>query len=336
MSINKSVTTGNRNGKLTSEELKRCVLSIIKRRRAEVLCGAGLGEDCASFAVGAGTGTAGLASSEREAEILVSSDPITSAEKDIGSLAVIINCNDISAGGGEPFALTLTLIMPTTGSAEEISAIVRDAEAEATRQNVEIIGGHTEFSDAVTRPIVSATVFGFAKKHRRATACEAGDVLIMSKSAGLEGSFLLAEKHKAKLTHAEYTEAVSYKNLLSVRKDCEIAVGAGAVSLHDVTEGGVMGAVAELSEGAGLVATIYKDKVPVTAVTKKLAEAEGLDPLTMLASGAVIITATVAGAEGIIIALAKAGITATVIGRLEKGRQAEGAGLGTPKVGAKC
>ena len=170
-----------RAGKLTGKELKDNVLSVISHRREEILNSARLGGDCARIALGA--------------DMLVHADPVTGEAVNIGSLAVEVSANDVIAAGGEPVAFLLTLILPESCDACDVKRIMTDAEREAVAWNAEIVGGHTEFSSAVTRPVVNAVAIGKAVDGWLPHTPEAGDAVVVTKTLGIEGTVILADMY---------------------------------------------------------------------------------------------------------------------------------------------
>ena len=226
-----------KSGKLTTQELRENVLDKIERFRPEVLLSAALGEDCAALSI--------------DDVILVSSDPITAVveTEKLGSLCVTVCCNDVAANGGEPVAMTLTIIMPVTCGAGDVGVIMDGAVKEAKRLNVEIVGGHTEFSDCVVRPIVSGTAIGKVKRVLKKTDLQPGDRLFVTKSLALEGTCILADIVKPALTEEEKRTLERFNSSLSVSRESVALSKLDSVSaMHDVTEGGVLGAAL----GAGL------------------------------------------------------------------------------------
>jgi Hydrogenase maturation factor len=141
-----------RAGKLSSSELNEAVFSNTAPTRAEVLLSSRLAEDCAAV--------------QSDGVILLTTDPITAAGKNLGKLAVLVSSNDIVASGGEPFCCLLTIIAPPTADVSDIAEIMADARAAAAGVNADIVGGHTEFSDAVTRNVVSCTMLGKTKSYQ--------------------------------------------------------------------------------------------------------------------------------------------------------------------------
>lgn len=294
-----------RTGKLASGELREAVLSRIGHRRDEVVTGAAIGEDCASFTA--------------DGLILISSDPVTGETANIGSLAVRVATNDIWAGGGEPFLLMLTIIAPVTYTPQDIAAIMDDAEAEAKRQNVEIAGGHTEFSDAVNRVIVSCTAVGKAHKHFKVAGARQGDAVIVTKHVALEGTALLAEAFYKDLKNIlpgdVLEEALKLTAHTGVGQESRIARDLNVTSMHDITEGGVYGAISELCERAGAGARIHTASIPLLPCTVAICAALGANPYRLVSSGSMLITTP--EPRAVIDAIEKTGIKATQIGVIE-------------------
>lgn len=266
------------------------------------MSGAALGEDCAAFR------TDGL--------VLISADPITGATEHIGRLAMKVAFNDVLAAGGEPMLAMLTILAPTSGTPEEISDIVAEAEAEAAVLNVEIAGGHTEFTSAVNRYVVTVTAIGRAEKHLKSTYMKAGDTLLLTKDAGLEGTAILAtdKRFAEALPLEERLLAVKLAEKTDVRTDAVLARENGARSMHDVTEGGVFGAVCEITESANLGAEIIVDNIPIREITKKICKIANADPYRMLSSGCLLIACDCP--EKLLSAFEEAGEKITVIGKV--------------------
>lgn len=289
-----------RQGKLSSAELKQNVLEIIKHRRPEVVCGAQLGEDCAEFS---GCG-----------RFLISTDPITGKTESIGSLAIKVSCNDVIASGGEPFLAMLTIIAPPEATPNDIRKIMLDAESEAKKMNLEIAGGHTEFSDSVTRIIASCTVIGKTNHHITATSPKEGDSIIVTKDVALEGLHIIAENYAKELdlTESEIKEAKSYSDSLNIAIEGRVCRDSDISSMHDITEGGVFGAISEVCEGSGLGAELYVEKIPVTKLGKKIAKKLDINNYRLLSSGSLLVTTS--KPKELIDKLKDAGIKATEIG----------------------
>ncbi|MBQ3488344.1 MAG: AIR synthase, partial [Clostridia bacterium] len=194
-------------GKLENSELESLILSKFKRIRPESLTVPRVGEDCAAL--------------DFEGDLIVMSmDPITSAgDKSLGLLSVHVNCNDAICMGAEPVGLLVTLLLPPDYPTEGIGRIADDLAAAARVANVDILGGHTEYTDAVTRPVTCTSVVARMPKDRKLPGLQAGDDLVMTKFAALEGTAILATEHEKELSSlppALLREAEGYFSLLSI------------------------------------------------------------------------------------------------------------------------
>lgn len=293
-------------GKLDNDELKKLVLDRLPTPDRFVISGPAIGVDCAILRFCDG-------------QVILSADPITGAAADIGRLAVNIACNDIAACGIRPTALLMVVIAPPQTTREEISKLADQAASAAKKLNVSIIGGHTEISDAVTRFVVTTTAIGFTYGNQviQASGGRAGDAIVMTKTAGLEGTAILAADHADQLsvlTEQEFKEARSLINLVSVVEEGSTGGDLGVNAMHDATEGGILGASWELAAASGLGCEIQADKIPVLPLTAKICDYLKINPLRLIASGSMIIAAP--DPDKLIQELNGKGILGTVIGRL--------------------
>ena len=303
-----------RQGKLTNQQLDSLILSKFAHTRREVVCSPHVGVDCAAVDLGGRIA-------------VLSTDPITSADKNLGSLTVHVSCNDAAAAGAEPIGILVTLLIPPGGTEEEIG-LVADELAEAARlANIEIIGGHTEVTAAVTRMVTCATVIARAGKNGiiAPNGMREGDDIVMTKAGGIEGTAVIASDfpQRCGLSEAELEEARGFMEMVSVVREGLFCADNGATAMHDITEGGVYGAAWEMAEASGCGMEIWPDKVPFYPVTIKVCEKCGLDRFRLLSSGSMLVACP--DGEAMVKGLAGIGIPAAVIGR------AGGSGVRTDK-----
>lgn len=289
-------------GKLSNEQLERLVLEKYKRTRPEALSAPTVGEDCAVLDLGGDL-------------TVLSTDPITSAAGHIGRLSVHINCNDAAAAGAEPVGILVTLLAPPSATEEEISHIAEELSKTAREVGVDVLGGHTEVTDSVTRYVTSTTVVARLEKGRRLTGMRAGDDILVTKWAGLEGTILVATdfRDKLRLAQSEYDEIQSWLYALSVVPEGRFAAARGAHAMHDITEGGVYGAAWEMSYVAGVGITLHPERINIHPLTARICGEMGLDPMRLLSSGCMLIACE----DGAALAagLQAEGIPAAVIGK---------------------
>ncbi len=300
-------------GKLPNSLLPR-MLAKLPALGPRVLMGPGVGEDAAQISFGAVT-------------LIAKSDPITFASDLIGWYAVQVNANDVAASGGTPKWFMATVLLPEESGpslAEEIFGQVGEAAAEL---GVEVIGGHTEVTIGLPRPIICGAMLGEAPASGAISTAGArpGDAVILTKGIAIEGASLLARELGERLRS---TGAVDGQILdraagylfdpgISVAKDARIAIEAGGVtSMHDPTEGGLSNALAEVSEASGFGMEIDETAATVLPEAEAMCRALDVDPWGLISSGALLITARPGTADNMVMSLRAGGCAPATIGRV--------------------
>ncbi|MFW5981133.1 MAG: AIR synthase family protein [bacterium] len=300
-------------GKIPGNDLEKLILNKIKFKREDVLVHAGMGEDTAIV--------------DLDGELLViSSDPITGASKNAGHLAVHVACNDIVTSGAEPVGIQVVLLLPETIKEEELSELMNEIEETASSINVEVLGGHTEILSAVSKTIISVTAIGKVSRENYLASSNArvGDDLVLSKGLGIEGIYILANDYSELLLETGVSEkalshARKYKEKISVIKEGLIAAEMGANAMHDVTEGGLYGAVEEMLTSSSLGFELNYDLFPITEECKEISRALDIEAAALISSGSMLIS--IKDSAKLIKRLEKEGIRAACIGKvLEKGQ----------------
>ena len=296
-------------GKLDNDILEKIVFGNIKYRSGDVIKRAGLGEDCAVMDFG-------------EYDCIVSTDPITATPNEIGKLAVYISCNDIASNGIEPFALTMSVLLPEGTCEKEVELIMKQAGEAAMDLEVEIVGGHTEITTAVVRPVIVSTVFGKSLRGESQTCdlISEGDLICVTKDLALEGTAIIVGDHedimREVLSEDEIKQAKTFMDSISVVKDGVLAGSIGTHGMHDVTEGGILGAVWEMCMNSKLGARIYESRIPLTDITKKVMKYLDVDPLKMISSGSMVMAISKDKEEDMKVAFKDVGINFNVIGEI--------------------
>lgn len=292
-------------GKLTPAALQQLIFDRLSKRREEVLLRGALGEDSAALDLAGDL-------------CIVSTDPITGASKHAGWLAIHVSCNDVAANGAEPVAALLTLLLPAGSDLSLVQEIMTDAERAAQEVSVEIVGGHTELTTAVNQPIISTTVIGRVSAESLATSAsiQPGDALLATKYVGLEGTAILAWDYphltRSLLGEELWIAARELKQQISVVPEARIANRLGVKAMHDVTEGGVLGAAYEMAGAAGLGFDLKEANLLLHPATKLLAEHLQFDPLRLISSGTLLLATP--QPEPLVAALQNRGIPVSVIG----------------------
>ncbi len=272
-------------GKINWDVLQKLLKENQGAVRPEVLNPGGIGEDCAVVRIG-------------DEKLILTTDPVTAASVDIGHIAFHINVNDLATTGARPLGVMVTILAPSTSSLEEIQAIMMEISREAKKDGVMVIGGHTEVTDAVNRTIVSITAIGTMDQGDQVVftkGAKVGDKILVTKALGLEGTSIIANDFQEEalkvLSHEELTGAKAYAMELSVLKEGRLLRHL-ASSMHDITEGGLLGALWELKEASGKGFSVYEEKIPLRDLTLKICTHFKLDPLKLISSGSMLITVT--------------------------------------------
>ena len=295
-------------GKIPVDILKEVVFKNLGAKRNEVVVGPSAGVDGAVIDLG-------------DKSLIVSMDPITGAIERIGWLAINVNANDVATFGVEPAFLFSCMMLPETADRKLVEIISSQMNMAAKELGIAIVGGHCESTPNLSNPIVVGCVLGLTEKGSYVTAAGAkpGDKLILTKSAGIEGTAILAtdrEKSLKKImTKTMLKTAKNFYNQISVVKEALIAYKTGGVhAMHDPTEGGVVGGIHEMADASNLGVKIIEDAISVKPETARICSYFKIDPLRLIGSGALIISAATESAEEIVRNLQSVGVHASVIG----------------------
>lgn len=298
-------------GKVKESILKRSVFKQLKVQRDEIITGPNVGEDCS------------IGQFAEDELFALSCDPITGSVKNIGTLAVHITANDLAASGAEPIGLMLTMLLPDGFIEDDLKKILQDVNKVCEELNIQVMGGHTEVTAAVNQPILSVTGIGKLKKDKFMSSknVKVGQDVIMTKWAGLEGTAIIAnekEKELKEYYNNEFIEeAKGLDKFISVLPESKIAIDLGATMMHDVTEGGIFGALWEVAANARKGIRIELDKIPIKQETIEICEYYEINPYKLISSGSMLIVAD--NGKLIVEGLKSAGIYASIIGKITAG-----------------
>jgi len=259
--------------------------------------------------------------------LIATSDPITFATAEVGWYALHVNANDIVVRGARPRWFLATLLLPAGSTTEaSVDGLFAELHAACDELEVTLVGGHTEVTHGLDRPIIAGTMLGEVEKDRLVTTSGArvGDAVVMTKGVPLEGAAIIAREKEAELRALGISPTVIRRARgflktpgLSVRPEAEIACELTTVhAMHDPTEGGIATALVEMADAAGVGLRIDRDRIMVLPEGKALCSAFGLDPLGTIASGALLMTLSPADAGVMIHALARESIDCHFIGQV--------------------
>ncbi len=301
-------------GKISESVLKRSVLKQLKTKRSEVIAGAGFGEDCAFFQISGD-------------ELLVScvqewiANPADKEEEWFRGIANTVTkaVNNLACAGAEAFAAMPVLILPKEAEESFLKQLVAVLEKNCKEQHIQISGGQTTVNQAIQQIVLTITVYGKVsgeKKYRTQNAKPNQDVII-TKWIGLEGTAILARRHEeslctrypAHLIHG----AMDFDRYLSIVPEAATAGKSDVSAMHDMSRGGVFGALWEMAESAGVGLQIDMKKIPLKQETVEVCEHLGVNPYELLSGGSLILTTD--DGEKLVEELAKEQIFAVVVGK---------------------
>jgi hydrogenase maturation factor len=298
-------------GKLPQDVLRRVVFERLGIHSDRVLQGPGVGEDAAVIEMG-------------DRVIVVATDPITGAVGNVGWLAVHINANDVASTGARPLWFLCVTLLPEGDSEGLLEGIMEQIHAACLEVGVALVGGHTETTPGLDRPILIGLMIGEASKEDYVTTggARSGDVIVLTKGAGIEGTAVLAEDLAGVLEdkiEASVIEAAKQMvERISVVPEAMKAVEFGGVhSLHDPTEGGLLNGVWEMAEAAGVGVELYESKIVIAPETLAVCEVLGVDPLKLMGSGALLIVLEMGKVEKLLAFLSEIDVEASVIGKIK-------------------
>ena len=308
-------------GKLPNELLGR-LLKALDCADPSVLVGPRVGEDVAAVSL-AGEDT-----------LVLKSDPITFATDAVGYYAMVVNANDLATCGAKPRWMLATLLFPPGTPPSRVRQVMVELQQAASQFGVSLCGGHTEITDAVTRPVVVGQLAGTVSRSRLIDkrSMRAGDQVLLTKGVAVEGTALIAREFAPRLLEfgMGQQELDQCRRFLtdpgiSILREAEIAAGCKEVrALHDVTEGGVATALQELGVAGGHRLRVYPDRIPVFGPTARICKLLDLSPLGLIGSGSLLIACGPEGCPGLSENLHEAGIPVASIGEvLEEGSGVE-------------
>ena len=294
-------------GKLKESVLKRSVLKQLHNRREDVLAAPSVGGDYGAMSV------------TEDVAVVLSSDPVTLTKDAIGSSGIMAACNDVACSGGKPCGVSVTMLLPTSFNEEELRDLMKDLDKACEVCGVDIINGHTEVTRGVKEPLVVVTAMGTVLKKDmiHSSGVRPGMDIVATKWVGLEGTAILAREKEEEL-RSRYAQpfidkAKTFGQMMSIIPEAAVTAKSGAGAMHDVSEGGIFGALWELAESAGVGLEIDLKKIPIRQETIEICEFFDLNPYKILSGGCLLIGTE--DGNGLVMELEKADIPAVIIGK---------------------
>ena len=302
-------------GKLPAAHLAK-LLEQYKPDDPAVIVGPRIGEDTAVLALDA------------DHLLVAKTDPITFATDEIGWYAVNVNANDVACSGARPRWWLATVLLPEGGATPDLVDTLFGQMAEACAQvGAQMVGGHTEITYGIDRPLVVGVMLGTVPAERLVTTAGAqpGDILLLTKGIAVEGTAIIAREKRHLLMEEFDADLLDrcagflHRPGISVVRDAEVvaaAAGENVHAMHDPTEGGLATGLHELSAASTCGLEINMDQLPILPETRRLCSFFGLDPLGLIASGSLLAALRPDSLDATLDALAQANIPAAPIGRV--------------------
>lgn len=295
-------------GKLNLKDLSNIISTYKGVKKRETLLGSSIGEDSCVIDM----------KLFEDDLMVISSDPITFTSKDIGKLSITINTNDIYASGGDGYGVILTILIPEHKGLDDFKCLMEDIHKECLYHNLEILGGHTEVTGVVNDIVVSVTILGTLKRKnlRKSSTANKGDLIFLTKTLGIEGTILLFEEFKDRINVDYSNEIAEFRDKLSIKNECMILRGFDITSMHDITEGGMIGALFEMCSSSSHGFRIFRDRVSIHPITKNICSKLNKDVMRLISSGSLIFTSHKNNEEDILREFSKHNIECNVVGEI--------------------
>ncbi|MFQ5951491.1 MAG: AIR synthase family protein [Candidatus Geothermarchaeales archaeon] len=297
-------------GKVPTDTLNRIVFPFLGIETRDVVVGPGPGQDAAVLRL--------------NDEFLVASvDPITAAEEDIGWLAVNISANDVAVSGARPRWFLSNILLPQRFDTKSLESVVEELHSAAERLEITVIGGHTEWTPELKKPLIVGTCLGLTHKYFASSTARPGDRIILTKGAGLEGAFVLASTLEdeliQKLGDSIVSQALALRESISVVDEAmALSPCEGLTAMHDPTESGLALGLHELSEASNVGIEVVESQIVLPEAVRRISEALGVDPLSLLSSGALMATVKPEYTEEALALLDPLDVHAQIIGEITR------------------
>lgn len=328
-------------GRVSENVYKRSILQQIRTKREEVLIGAGLGQDCAIFAFSGNTAAnindncvivSYVQESVVETGVKICGEvpkSMVSVEAVPVSYILIDSVNALAACGAEAVAASLSILIPSDAEEEILKAIVADAEAACAKRNIQLAQVRGRVTAAAVEPFATVTMYGIAEgescraKDAQVTchnvkAARPGHDIVVSKWIGLGGTAILARRHRESILNRYpawlVDEASDFDRYLHAVPEAAVAIKSGVCAMHLISEGGILAALWELAEGAGVGLTIDLKKLPIRQETVEICNHCKINPYELRSGGSFLMTS--ADGPGLVAALEAAGIPAVIAGKI--------------------
>jgi len=287
----------------------------------QIIIGPKIGEDAAVIDLGKGA----------DRYWVVTADPITFTTEEIGYYGVVVNINDIATRGAIPRWFSATLLFPEDGSERKtIKRVFSQIHDACRRFKISFIGGHTEITPGIERVILSGHMIGEVKKDKlvKTSSARVGDLLLLIKGICIEGTSIIAREKESELLARGISPSLIrrakrfiFNPGIDVLQAARIACAAASIhSMHDPTEGGLINGIVEMALASQKEIEVDLRKVHIYEESRILCQEYEINPLGVIASGALLLTVSPSDLSALQKSFRRASIPVQVIGQVKKGR----------------
>ena len=307
-------------GKFPLDLIEKIVYPRLGAHRPEILVGPGHGCNNAVIRLG------------HNQVLVVTADPLSMIPalgvQDSAWLSVNLLASDLATCGFPPQFMMVNLCLPPSMSDNEFEEYWRAFHESCKKLGIAILGGHTGKYVGCDYTIIGGGVMmtlAPENQYLSSNMSKPGDLLIMTKGVAIAATGILArvfpETIEKAYGSAFLKRAQAYFGKFSVVEDALTAASVGlrekgVTAMHDVTEGGLLGAFYELSEASGNGLEIELSDVIVTEEAKLVCDLFNIDPYSTLSEGTLIISVKPEQAQEVLQALKLKRIRSKVIGKV--------------------
>ena len=306
-------------GKLKHKFLQKMLNEFVSTTHLKddrVVVGSNIGEDAAVIDMG-------------DKYLVAKTDPVTFVTDEIGYYAVHVNVNDVVCTGATPKWFQSTILLPAKQTDKDlIETIFKNIHDTCKSLGITVVGGHTEITAGLDRPIVIGSLLGEVDKEKLvlSSGAKEDDLIILTKGIFIEGTCIIAREKEDFLKEKGYSNQFIekcrnylYNPGISIFKEAVVSNNNFTVtSMHDLTEGGLFNGLAEIAIASNLGLLIKKEQINVLPEPLELSKIFNIDPYSTISSGSLLISINLEFAEDLINLLAKNGVASEAVGRFTK------------------
>lgn len=299
-------------GKIPNEILEKIVFKYLGKKNNNIIEGSHIAGDSA------------IVKFNPQKYLVLKTDPITGAVKNVGKHVIIINSNDLAARGATPLFFLVDILLPKNSTLEDLEIICKDLHETGLKYNISIVGGHSEVTQAINKPVLVGMLVGELNKNTLLLAenIEIGDKIILTKSVGIEGCSIIAHDLYSEIKDLINEETINdAKNLIDkisvLDESILIRDMKGLKFMHDPTEGGIIGACIEICSLIKKGFTLKEENIPIYDCVKVFCDTLKINPYRFISSGALLCVIAPEHSDKILNKLNNSGINAKIIGEIE-------------------